>query len=85
MLNIFMLAWKYRKYVGALFAVVSLLGALWGYGHVKYREGLSKGIHSCEIQKQEVINDNIQIKEMQDNVVRPSDSVLIERLLGGTF
>ena len=30
---------KYWKYIAVALAVLSVLGALWYYGHTKYREG----------------------------------------------
>lgn len=39
---------RYWKYIAIVLAVLTLLGALWGYGHTKYKEGFK----ACQSEQQ---------------------------------
>lgn len=55
---------RYWKYIALVLAVLSLLGALWYYGHTKYRQGYEQCTTEqakAEIKSKET-KDEIRIK-----------------------
>lgn len=68
-----------------IFGVLSVIGVFVGYSAWIYHEGKEKGISVCDSQKEEAINENIDIKEKQDLVIRPNDKSYIDSLRSNTF
>lgn len=58
------------RIIAIVLAVLSLLGALWGYGHTKYKEGFK----SCQ-QAQEAAE--IKAKETRDEIKTKNSRVRI--------
>lgn len=75
---------NYWKLISLGISVLALFGALFYYGHTKYREGYDKAFSACEIQKQRTIDERQKTKDRQDSVPRPDDSDYINRLLRET-
>lgn len=76
---------KYRHIVfPALMAliVVAFVVGVYLKGHAN---GYSRAIEETNREKLETINENLRIKQKSDNIVRPSELVLIERLRGKSF
>lgn len=44
---------KYWKYIALILAVLTLLGALWAYGHTKYRQGYETAMSEVATAKAE--------------------------------
>lgn len=74
--------WKLLGFLGVI-AIIG--GAFWFYGNARERVGELASQLLCDAFKTEVINENIKIKEKQDEVLIPSDAVLVDRLLRGTY
>lgn len=75
---------KYWKYIAIILGVLSLAGAFYAYRATLIAKGYDKATEECKNQKQEAINENIKIKQKQDIINRPSDSIYIKRLRDGT-
>lgn len=60
-----MLIWalKYWRYIALVLAVLSLLGALWYYGHTKYRQGWDECTVAQEKAQNEAIKDTLEEKD----------------------
>lgn len=67
--------------IGGFVFIALLMGAVM-YGDSK---GSKRERNICEWSKQEVINENIQIRNEQDGVIRPDDAALINSLRRGSF
>ena len=62
-----------------------VVGMVYGVYRKGHANGYSKAIEETNREKLETINENLRIKEKSDNIVRPSELALLERLRGGTF
>lgn len=74
----------FNPWMLALIAIV-LLGAFGGVALKSYSAGASHEKNKCNNQKQETINENIDTRKKQDEVIRPSDRAYIDSLRSGTF
>ena len=81
-----MLIWALKNWrlVSLILAVLSLLGALWYYGHTKYRQGWDE----CTVEQEKAEIEGVKIRdETQNKFDRYSptdiDKLLIARWLRG--
>ena len=65
--------------------VLAILSAIGGVYFKGYANGSEKQKNLCNVAKTEAINENLQIKEKQERVIRPSDATLIDSLRRETF
>ena len=79
------LALKGRRFIFPVLMVFTI--AVLGYGGylIADRNGYNRAIQETNEQKLETINGNLRIKEKSDNIIRPTDIILINRLREGTF
>lgn len=69
----------------ALLAAGALLGGLTALGGWIYHKGVLSERAACNFEKQGAINENIEIKQKQDNVGRASNRAYAQRLRSGNF
>lgn len=66
-----------------LFGVLSIITAGGVYTAWIYQKGVNNERAACNSAKTETINDNINIKKQQDNIMRPDTPAYIKRLRDG--
>lgn len=68
-----------------LIAAVAVIGAFSGYTAWVYNKGVQSERMACNNEKEETINENIEIRKEQDAVVRPDDAAYVDILLRGAL
>lgn len=72
---------QYRKIILCGIVLVAIIGGHF-YG---YSKGRKVEKNRCNAEKYEAIQNNLGIKELQDNVLRLDNIALINSLYGGSF
>lgn len=76
---------KNWRLIVAVLSILSLLGGFFAFRAHYIGIGEKRATLACESEKQQVINDNTEIRKHQDGVVRLGSTSIINSMRDGTF